>query len=99
MTARMLPSCTAILALVSSTLAAAAPAPVMLPIGAFSTEAEAQTASDRYKQALAPTVPGISGEVQRADLGAQGIWYAVLVGPFPDRSAADGACVRLKVAG
>jgi len=97
MTGRMLLSCVAVLALVTS--AVAAPAPVMLQIGAFPSAAEADTASTRFKQTHSATLQGIPSEVRRADLGPRGTWYRVLVGPFPDRPAADALCARLKAAG
>ena len=35
---------------------------------------------------------------RRVDLGAMGIWYRVLVGPFGSRSAAGSLCVQLRAA-
>ena len=99
MTGRMLLSCFAGLALVPLAVSAAAPVPVMLQIGAFPSSAEAETASARFRQAHAATLQGVPSEVRRADLGPRGTWYRVLVGPFPDRSAADSTCSRLKAAG
>jgi hypothetical protein len=34
--------------------------------------------------------------IQRAELGEHGVWYRVLVGPFPDANAAVIACMQLK---
>jgi len=98
MTGRRLLSCFAGLVLVPLALSAA-PAPVMLQIGAFLTSAEAETASARFRQTHATTLQGVPSEVRRADLGPRGTWFRVLVGPFPDRSAADSTCSRLKAAG
>ena len=103
MTGRMLLSCTAVLVLFSLPAAAAASAtvaaPILLQIGAFPTQAEADTASARFKQAHAATLAGAASEVRRADLGSRGTWYRVLIGPFADRAAADEMCVRLKAEG
>ena len=71
----------------------------MLQIGAFPTAAEAESASARFRQTHAPTLQGVQSEVRRADLGPRGTWYRVLMGPFPDRSAADATCGRLKAEG
>ncbi len=78
---------------------AAAPAPLMLQVGAFPTEPEAEAASVRFRQVHTVSLGGVPSEVRQADLGPKGIWYRVLVGPFADRSAADRTCVRLKEAG
>jgi hypothetical protein len=99
MTERMLLSCVAAFALLSMPVLAAATAPVMLQVGAFPTQAEAEAASRRYKQAHTATLAGAATEVRRADLGTRGIWYRVLLGPFPDRSAADRLCSQLKTEG
>lgn len=101
---RMLAPCVAILAMASSPAAHAAAAAgaspqVMLQLGSYSSEAEAGTASARFKQTYAAVLGAATTEVQRADLGARGIWYRVLVGPFADRPAADATCGRLKSAG
>jgi len=99
MTRRTLLSWSAVFALSSLPVAAAATAPVMLQIGAFSNQAEAETVSARFKQAHAATLAGAASEVRRADLGNKGIWYRVLLGPFADRPAADRMCARLKAEG
>jgi hypothetical protein len=98
MTERMLLSCIAAFALFSLPVTAAT-APVMLQIGAFPTQAEADAASVRFKQAHAATLESASSEIRRADLGNGGIWYRVLIGPFADRAAADRICTRLKTEG
>ena len=42
---------------------------------------------------------GRTAIVQRADLGAKGIFYRAVVGPFASASAADQFCSSLKAAG
>jgi TPR repeat protein len=71
----------------------------MLQIGAFPTEPEAKAASARLRQAHTASLGSAGTEIRCADLGAKGIWYRVLVGPFADRSAANSTCARLKAAG
>jgi hypothetical protein len=99
MTGRMLLSCIAVFAFFSLPVAVAATAPVMLQIGAFPTQAEADAASARFKQAHSATLAGAGSEVRRADLGNRGTWYRVLIGPFADRPAADRTCTQLKAEG
>jgi SPOR domain len=42
---------------------------------------------------------GRTAMVQRADLGAKGIFYRAMVGPFASAGAADQFCNSLKAAG
>src|SRR5262245_44046514 len=100
MTDRTFLPCIAVLALLCSTVAdAAGQARVMLQVGAFPTQSEAEAAAARFKRANALRVGGVASEVHRADLGSRGTWYRVLVGPFADKPAADAVCGRLKAAG
>lgn len=39
---------------------------------------------------------GFSASTERADLGAKGVWYRVVAGPYADRAAADKAAGQLK---
>lgn len=88
----------ACLLLGASTAEAASAPRIMLQIGAFPTETEAKAAVGRLKQAHATSLGRAGTEVRRADLGAKGVWYRVLVGPFADRAAANTTCARLKTA-
>jgi SPOR domain len=63
------------------------------------SEAEAQ-ASFRALQAKYPDVlGGRQPIVRRADLGAKGVYYRALVGPFASAEEAAGMCSNLKAAG
>jgi cell division septation protein DedD len=63
------------------------------------SEAEAQT-SFRALQAKFPgQLCGQQPMVRRADLGAKGIYYRALVGPFASMEQAAGVCSSLKAAG
>jgi hypothetical protein len=63
------------------------------------SEAEAQT-SFRALQAKFPgQLGGQQPMVRRADLGAKGIYYRALVGPFASMEQAAGVCSSLKAAG
>ena len=37
--------------------------------------------------------------VQKADLGAKGVWYRLRIGPIPDKTAAAKLCSQLKAQG
>lgn len=63
------------------------------------SEAEAQ-AEFRTLRAKFPTqLGGHEPMVRRADLGAKGVYYRVLVGPFASSQEAAGMCSSLKAAG
>jgi hypothetical protein len=84
-------------------VSAAAPAEpvraIVLQIGSFRTEDEAQAALAQFRRAQAQTLQSASTGVQRADLGTMGIWYRAYVGPLADRSSAAILCDQLKAAG
>ena len=42
---------------------------------------------------------GANLDIQRADLGARGVFYRLRVGSFADRDAAKGFCTEVKAAG
>ena len=51
-------------------------------------------------QARYPKLLGSYGpDIQRADLGAKGVWYRLRVGPLNSRTAALDLCEQLKKAG
>jgi SPOR domain len=63
------------------------------------SEEEAQT-SFRALQAKYPTLlGGRQPIVRRADLGAKGIYYRTMVGPFASADEASDLCTKLKAAG
>jgi DedD protein len=84
--------------------AAPKPAPVALPAppavaaggalvvqaASFRTPEDAGTLKDKL------TKKGFVAYIQKADLGAKGTWYRVLVGPYDDTEAAGKAAERLK---
>jgi cell division septation protein DedD len=37
--------------------------------------------------------------VQKADLGAKGVWYRLRIGPIPDKTSASKLCTQLKSQG
>jgi len=83
---------------------AAAPAPVpevaapkvsaggsfVVQVAATRDQAEAKRLVDKLKG------KGFAATSERADLGAKGIWYRVVVGPYGDQATADKAAAQLK---
>jgi cell division protein FtsN len=91
-------------------LAAAAPsAPVSAPaassggfvlqIGAYKSQADADTAWKTYKGRHAALLSGYSNNVQQVDLGEKGTWYRLRIGGLSDREVATALCDRLKADG
>jgi cell division protein FtsN len=81
---------------------AAAPAAAggyALQIGAFKSQAEAETAWKNYKTKHAALLSGYSDTIQQADLGEKGTWYRLKVSGFADREVATALCDRLKADG
>ena len=72
-------------------------APKVAPTGSFviqvastKDQAEAKRLVDRLK------AKGFAAAAERADLGAKGIWYRVVTGPYGDQVAAEKAAEQLK---
>jgi cell division protein FtsN len=86
-------------------LSPAAPAPAaaggitFLQIGAYKSEADAQSAWKSFQARHATLLAGHGLDVQRVDLGDKGIWYRARVGGFGDRDVAAALCARLKADG
>ena len=90
-------------------LAAAAPqAPASTPaagsgyvlqIGAYKSQADADTAWKSYKARHAALLSGYSNNVQQVDLGEKGTWYRLRIGGLSDREVATALCDRLKADG
>lgn len=92
-----------------STQTAAAPSPAepaqpalrgyVVQVSARRSKADAE-ASFRSLQSKFPRQLGSrTATIERADLGAKGIYYRVMVGPFMSAGAADQFCSSLKAAG
>jgi cell division protein FtsN len=71
----------------------------VLQIGAYETTEIANGAWSTFRSRHAAVVGELSQDVQRADLGAKGIWYRLRIGPFADKAAAATACEKLKAEG
>ena len=72
---------------------------MVLQIGAYKSQADANTAWTIYKSKHSALLSGYSPDVQQADLGERGTWYRLRIGGFPSRDVASGLCDRLKADG
>jgi cell division septation protein DedD len=63
---------------------------LVVQVSATKDQAEAKRLADKLNG------KGFAAAVERADLGAKGVWYRVTVGPYADRAAADKAVAQLK---
>lgn len=70
----------------------------VLQIGAYKSEAEANSAWRAY-QAKHPVVAGSGSDVMKVDLGPKGTWYRLRMGSFDDKAAAAAMCQKLKADG
>jgi len=62
----------------------------IVQVASTKNQAEAQRLADKL------SAKGFAASSERADLGARGIWYRVVTGPYPDQAAADQAAAHLK---
>jgi cell division septation protein DedD len=63
------------------------------------SEADAQAAFRALRAKFPNQLGGREPIVRRADLGAKGIYYRAMVGPFASMEEAAGMCSNLKAAG
>jgi hypothetical protein len=71
----------------------------VLQIGAYETTEIANGAWAAFKARHSAVVGDLAQDIQRADLGAKGIWYRLRIGPFADKASAATACEKLKAEG
>ncbi len=86
------------------TEASADPAPVpaeghYVQLSSQREEAQAAASLASMQSRYPSILGGINPDIQRADLGAKGIYYRARVGPFPTRPEAIEVCEKLKAAG
>ena len=77
---------------------AAAPAggAYVLQIGAYKSQAEADSAWRTYKAKHAALLAGYGPDVQQAELGEKGTWYRLRITGFASKDIASAMCDRLK---
>jgi hypothetical protein len=83
----------------SSRAGAAAVQGYVVQVSARRSEADARASFRSLQSKFPRQLGGRTAVVQRADLGAKGIYYRALVGPFASAGAADQFCGSLKTAG
>jgi hypothetical protein len=71
----------------------------VLQIGAYKSQADADTAWKAYKAKHAALLAGYGDDVQQADLGEKGTWYRLRISGFADKDMATSLCDRLKADG
>jgi hypothetical protein len=71
----------------------------VLQIGAYKSQADADTAWKTYKAKHAALLSGYNSDIQQADLGEKGTWYRLRVGGLGDKEVATALCDRLKADG
>jgi cell division protein FtsN len=79
--------------------ASAAAGAYVLQIGAYKSEAEADTAWSSYHAKHAGALSGYAKSVKQVDLGAKGTWYRLRVGSFASKDAAAALCSKLTAEG
>jgi cell division septation protein DedD len=80
--------------------AAAAPAGgIVLQIGSYKSQAEAENAWKTYKAKHTALLSGYGDNIQQVELGEKGTWYRLRVGGFSNREVATALCDRLKADG
>ena len=68
-------------------------------LSALRSRDAAQSAWAGFQRTAPDLFMGANLDIQRADLGAKGVFYRLRVGSFPDREAAKGFCADVKAAG
>ena len=71
----------------------------MVQLVAAGTAAAAQAAWDRLSRTHAALLGDLPHRVERADLGARGVFYRLRVGPLADGASARRLCRDLKARG
>jgi hypothetical protein len=72
---------------------------LVLQIGSYKSQAEAENAWKLYKAKHAALLSGYSDNIQQVDLGEKGSWYRLRIGGFSDKEVATALCDRLKADG
>ena len=68
-------------------------------LAALKTEADANSAWKRLAAKYPDVLGSLAPHLEKADLGAKGIYYRVQAGPFTDKNAARDICTKLKAVG
>ena len=71
----------------------------VVQVGAFGSDSEAVTNWNRMQSKLGDYLNGKASHVERADLGARGVYHRLRIGPFSSAEAAKDYCAGLKERG
>ncbi len=67
-------------------------------LASMKSDASARQEWARLQKAPPELFGGVALDVQRADMGADGIFYRVRTGPFPNKATAQDMCWQIKAA-
>lgn len=71
----------------------------VVQLGAFRSEEQALATWDTLRKSLPVLMDGAASDIQRADLGAKGVYYRLRAAAFDERSKAQVFCTALKSKG
>jgi cell division septation protein DedD len=83
----------------SASAASAVSGTHVVQVGAFRSDAEANAFFDRLAGKFGALVEDKRPDIERADLGARGVYHRLRVGPFASREEAQSYCGQLKNGG
>jgi hypothetical protein len=83
----------------AATPAAAAPSKYVVQVGSKKNQTDALASFADMQQKYPSLLASYRPIVQKADLGAKGIWYRLRIGPIADKTAATKLCGQLKSQG
>jgi len=78
---------------------AAAPSKYLVQIGSKQNQTEALATFADMQQKYPSLLANYRPMVQKADLGAKGVWYRLRIGPINDKATASKLCTQLKSQG
>ncbi|MGB6907437.1 MAG: SPOR domain-containing protein, partial [Methyloceanibacter sp.] len=79
--------------------APAAPSQYVVQVGSKQNQTDALATFADMQQKYPSLLASYRPMVQKANLGAKGIWYRLRIGPIGDKSAANKLCGQLKSQG
>ena len=78
--------------------AAAAPTKYVVQVGSKKNQTDALASFADMQQKYPSLLASYRPMVQKADLGAKGVWYRLRIGPIPDKTAASKLCTSAEIA-
>jgi len=71
----------------------------LVQVGAFTSQDIANTEASQISSKYSDLLKGLNQDIQRADLGAKGVYFRLRFGPFGSRDEATERCTALKARG